>query len=159
MAAADVSWFVVQFDGGTPFKVGSFTTSLTTGTQTIAHGLGQVPKALLLWTEGRADETFSSPSGITFRAAAQAGSVATPGIVVQDVMISADRTTSSTTVTTGAFTTASANELLIAMVAGGGTTGQTVTTVTGAGLTWVLVNRTNTRAGTAEIWRAFSPAD
>ncbi len=30
--------------------------------------------------------------------------------------------------------------------------------MTGAGLTWVLVKRTNTQAGTAEIWRAFAPA-
>jgi hypothetical protein len=29
---------------------------------------------------------------------------------------------------------------------------------TGAGLTWVLVQRTNTQRGTAEIWRAFATA-
>ena len=139
----------MQFDGGTPFKVGSFTKSAATGNQTIAHGLGQVPKALLLWTEGRTDETFSSPSGITFRAAAQAGSVATPGAVVQDVIVSADRTTNINTVTTAPFTTASANQLLLAMVAGGGTTGQGVTGVACTacgGLTWQLVKKTNTQA-------------
>src|SRR5262249_4345739 len=54
-AAADVGWFVVQFDGGTPYKVGSFTKSTATGTQTIAHGLGQVPKAMILWAEGKSD--------------------------------------------------------------------------------------------------------
>jgi hypothetical protein len=31
-----------------------------------------------------------------------------------------------------------------------------VTNLTGAGLTWTLVKRTNTQAGTAEIWRAFA---
>src|SRR5262249_3960370 len=32
-----------------------------------------------------------------------------------------------------------------------------VTSVSGAGLNWVLVKRANGQAGTAEIWRAFSP--
>src|SRR5262249_30429864 len=71
-SAADVGWFFVQFDAGSPFKVGSFVTSTTAGTQTIAHGLGQVPKAMILWTEGRSDQTFSTPS-ITYRSAASAG--------------------------------------------------------------------------------------
>jgi hypothetical protein len=33
----------------------------------------------------------------------------------------------------------------------------TVSGVTGGGLTWVLVKRTNTQPGDAEIWRAFAP--
>ena len=33
----------------------------------------------------------------------------------------------------------------------------TVTGVTGAGLTWTLVRRTNAQLGTAEVWRAFAP--
>jgi hypothetical protein len=33
----------------------------------------------------------------------------------------------------------------------------TVTNVTGASLTWVLVRRTNAQLGTAEVWRAFAP--
>ena len=65
LAAADVGWFVVQFAGGDGFKVGSFTKATGTAptSQSIAHGLGEVPKALILWTEGRSDETFSSASG------------------------------------------------------------------------------------------------
>jgi hypothetical protein len=34
----------------------------------------------------------------------------------------------------------------------------TVSGVTGAGLTWTLVKRTNTQKGTSEIWRAFATA-
>jgi len=34
----------------------------------------------------------------------------------------------------------------------------TVSGVTGGGLTWVLVKRTNAQPGDAEIWRAFAPA-
>jgi hypothetical protein len=54
------------------------------------------------------------------------------------------------------------NELLLAMIASdvSSTSGpnNSVTSMTGGGLTWVLVRRTNTQRGTAEIWRAFAPA-
>jgi hypothetical protein len=59
------------------------------------------------------------------------------------------------TVTTPAFNTAGPGEALVAFVASDGPAsgGQTVT-VSGAGLSWSLVRRTNTQAGTAEIWSA-----
>jgi hypothetical protein len=59
----------------------------------------------------------------------------------------------------GAFSTTSPNELLLAFISGDYRTGTntTVTGVTGAGLTWVLVQRTNAQRGTSEIWRAFAP--
>ncbi|MEW6171853.1 MAG: hypothetical protein AB1510_02120 [Bacillota bacterium] len=43
------------------FKVGSFLKSTGTApvSQTVAHGLGQTPKALILWTNGKTDELFS----------------------------------------------------------------------------------------------------
>src|SRR5205085_8269495 len=97
-SSADLGWFVVQFDGGSPFKVGSFQTSTATGTQTIAHGLGQVPKALILWTEGRTDQAFSTSSSIAFRSSAVAGvpsgtltmAINKPaGTALNDVMIAA----------------------------------------------------------------------
>ena len=77
LAAADIGWFVVQFAGGDGFKVGSFTKAPggAPASQAIAHGLGEVPKALILWTQGRPDETFSSASGITFRGAATGSAV------------------------------------------------------------------------------------
>ncbi len=64
------------------------------------------------------------------------------------------------TVTTPAFSTAGANELLLAFVASDGPTaaGSQTVTVSGAGLTWTLVRRTNNQAGTSEVWRAFAPA-
>src|SRR5262249_11191471 len=48
------------------------------------------------------------------------------------------------------------NELLLAFVSAGGTT--IVNSVTGGGLTWALVGRTNAVQGTAEIWRTLAPA-
>src|SRR5262245_187537 len=63
------------------------------------------------------------------------------------------------TVTTAAFSTTSTNQLLLAFIgADDSSAGNTVTSVTGGGLTWALVLRTNARRGTAEIWRAFAPA-
>jgi len=69
-----------------------------------------------------------------------------------------DQVTASATVVTPSFSTASKNELLLAFVAADYVSGTntTVTSVTGAGLTWTLVKRTNTQAGTAEIWRGFA---
>ncbi len=78
-----------------------------------------------------------------------------------DQTVSKDQGTSSTTVATAAFSTTSGNELLLAFVsadAPSSGTNTTVTGVAGAGLIWVLVQRTNTQLGTAEIWRAFAPS-
>jgi Fibronectin type III domain len=59
------------------------------------------------------------------------------------------------TVTTPAFNTTGPTEVLVAFVASDGPAsgGQTVT-VSGVGLSWSLARRTNTQAGTAEIWSA-----
>jgi RHS repeat-associated protein len=57
---------------------------------------------------------------------------------------------------TGSFSTSTGNELLLALVSSEANSPDTAT-ISGAGLTWTLVQRTNTQAGTAEIWSAFSP--
>ncbi len=74
--------------------------------------------------------------------------------------VSTDQNSPSTTVRSPAFSTSTTNELLLAFVATDNTssTNTTVQGVTGAGLTWVLVNRTNKQSGSSEIWRAFAPA-
>ena len=67
------------------------------------------------------------------------------------------RLTNKASVTTAAFSTTSGNVLLLAFVAAGDSApGNTVTSVTGAGVTWQLVARTNAQRGTAEIWRAWA---
>jgi hypothetical protein len=63
------------------------------------------------------------------------------------------------TATTPAFSTAGPDELLLAFVSGDSPTGGGQTaTVTGAGLTWNLVRRTNVQQGTSEIWQASASA-
>ena len=81
------------------------------------------------------------------------------GSLAVDAVKSTARSSSATTIATPTFTTTSGNELLLAFVATDAkSAGITVTGVTGAGLTWTLVRRTNAQLGTAEIWRAFAPA-
>lgn len=75
-----------------------------------------------------------------------------------DANISADQATAKSTVGTAAFSTSSGNELLLAFISADHLSGTntTVTKVTGAGLSWALVERTNVQSGTAEIWRTFA---
>ena len=77
--------------------------------------------------------------------------------IAKNVVVSNSRSSSSTSITSPSFSTTSANQLLLAFVSTGAkSAGVTVTGVTGAGLTWVFVKRTNVQMGTSEIWRAFA---
>ena len=81
------------------------------------------------------------------------------GALATDVIVSTDRSSAGTSITSPSFSSKSANELLLAFVsADASSSGVRVTGVTGAGLTWVLVQRTNVQMGTAEIWQTFAPA-
>jgi hypothetical protein len=73
-----------------------------------------------------------------------------------DAKVSRDQSTA--TITTAAFSTTSGNELLLAFISTDYLSGSntTVTGVSGGGLNWVLVQRTNVQRGTSEIWRAFA---
>jgi len=76
-----------------------------------------------------------------------------------DQVESTDQSKAATSITSPSVSTTSTNELLLAFVSSdANSAGVTVTGVTGAGLTWVLVQRTNVQLGTAEIWRAFASA-
>jgi hypothetical protein len=82
------------------------------------------------------------------------------GLIATDASVSKDGSGASTTITTPALSTSQANELLLAFVATDYISGTntTVTGLSGGGLTWTLVQRTNGQSGSAEIWRAFTPA-
>jgi hypothetical protein len=64
------------------------------------------------------------------------------------------------TVTTPSFITAEPGEQLLALVASDGPAGggRQSATISGAGLTWTLVARANSRSGDAEIWAATAPS-
>ncbi len=76
-----------------------------------------------------------------------------------DTTVSGVNSSALTTVSTPALTTHATNELLLAFVAADSSTSPntTVNSITGGGLTWALVKRTNVQAGTSEVWRAFAP--
>src|SRR5258708_1084686 len=82
------------------------------------------------------------------------------GRIAIDANTSVDRSPAGTTVASTAFSTISGSELLLAFVSADYRAGAntTVKSVTGGGLTWVLVVRTNVQGGSSEIWRAFAPA-
>ena len=81
-----------------------------------------------------------------------------PNPLAIDATTSKDGTTPSTTISTAAFSTQSGDELVLAFVSTDYISGPnvSVTGVSGGGLNWVLVRRTNVQNGTAEIWRAFA---
>jgi len=81
-----------------------------------------------------------------------------PKSISINVSTSTDRSTASATVASPAFSTVLGNELLLAFIAADSTSGTntTVKSVSGGGLKWTLVVRTNAQKGTAEIWRAFA---
>ena len=83
-----------------------------------------------------------------------------PGVLAIDATASGTVGSPMTAIASSTFSTTSANELLLAFIgADDATPGNSVTSVAGGGgLTWVLVVRTNTQRGTAEIWRAFASA-
>jgi hypothetical protein len=91
-------------------------------------------------------------SGLTFTARSSTA-------IGVDVKYGSSQDTSSSTVTSPGFKTQYQNELLLAFVSADAVTSPntTVKSVTGGGLTWVLVSRANGRRGTSEIWRAFAP--
>jgi len=126
--------------------------------------------------QGRESWTYSwtilASGSITIksRAVDDSGNLETPsaGVTVNvpkapisvDAQVNNDGPTTSATIGTASFSTTGVNELLLAFIStdylGGANT--TVTSVTGGGLTWVLVVRSNTEAGDSEIWRAFAPS-
>jgi hypothetical protein len=77
-----------------------------------------------------------------------------------DATVSANSSGHNTSITSPAFSTGFGNELLLALISAdvstSSGTNNSVTSVTGGGLTWALVQRTNVQRGTAEIWRAFA---
>ena len=80
-----------------------------------------------------------------------------PSGIALDRVVSVDA--SGASATTAAFSTAGPGELLVAFVSSDGpsTLGQS-STVSGAGLTWSLVRRSNAQPGTSEVWWALAPS-
>jgi hypothetical protein len=150
---------------GASFTIAGSNFGATRGNGTVT--LNSVPATVTTWSASSI--VAQVPSGVTSGnvVVTASGGVASNAVrlkvlntggVAIDQEIFADGTATATTRATAAFTTASANELLLAFISSGRSTATNpvVNTVTGGSLTWVLVQRTNTQLGTAEIWRAFA---
>jgi len=124
-------------------------------------------------TTSYADAGLSLGVSYTYTVAAYdaAGNVSDPSlpITVQpsaaaslalDRTVSTHQSAAASTISAPALTTAQPGELLLAFIAsdGPGGGGQTITGVTGGGLTWTLRQRVNAQAGTAEVWQAVAPS-
>lgn len=97
---------------------------------------------------------------VTKTAALMVTPPSTAGLSI-DVTTFRDSSVEGNTIATPAFTSKAGNELLLAFVTApsNGTSPNTlVSGITGGGLTWSLVRRTNAQPGTAEIWKAFATA-
>ena len=133
-----------------------------------AHGTlsGTAPKLTYTPNSG-----YTGPDAFTFKAndGKVDSNVATVSITVTpvttgcpsrtpklDTSVSSDQKTAATKLVSPALTTAGGNELLTAFVEADGPLAptQTVTSVTGGGLTWKLAARSNATWGTTEVWQA-----
>jgi hypothetical protein len=153
-----------------PASIGSGTTVQLTGAATATatadqsgnYTFGGLLNGSYTVTPSKTGATFTPPSqSITIVSANNTANFT--GAVVPTLAMDVDvsvNATKSATATSPTFSTKSANELLLAFISTDYLSGTntSVKTVTGAGLTWVLVERTNVQSGSAEIWRAFSTA-
>ena len=154
----------------TPSSLGSgATVALSGGATTTADGSGNYTFSGLgngsyTLTPSKSGYTFTPPTQSVTISSANLTSVdftavpnTTYGTITIDAQVWQDQATASSMVTSPTFSTVSNGELLLAFISGYRPgTNLTVKTVSGAGLTWVLVVRTQGQEGTAEIWRAFS---
>jgi hypothetical protein len=141
---------VTFLDGATSLGTANLTNSVA---QFSTSTLAAASHTITAQYSGDANFTGSNSSALT----QVVNPVTSSGLAI-DVQVYGDQSTAKSTVSTASFSTTSRNELLLAFVATDYTSGSntTVNSVTGGGLTWVLVLRSNKQKGTSEIWRAFA---
>ena len=102
-------------------------------------------------TDGSEDSTAT----VELTVAPQSCVPATPK---REFTVNVDEREADGPVRTSKFTTKKEGELLLAFVSadGGTTDAQSVTGVSGGGLTWTLVDRENELRGTSEVWQAYA---
>lgn len=119
-----------------PYSISWDSTSVVNGSHTLSARA----------TDTSGNTATSTPATVTVSNAAPTG-------IVVDTTVAKDAKGPVSV----SVSTAAAGELLLAFVGSDGVGTQTVT-VSGAGLTWTLVKRTNTQGGDSEIWSARATA-
>src|SRR5262249_23533202 len=93
-------------------------------------------------------------SGTAIALLVSSGPAGAPAVLSIDKSVSADGVRA---VTTPAFRTSGPDQLLVLFATSAGIASQSskqTLSISGAGLTWTLANRSNTQFGSAEIWTA-----
>jgi hypothetical protein len=158
--AATVSW-TAPFNGGSPLTKYTVTPWVGSTAQPSTDVPGSPPptSASIGGLTNGTTYTFTvtASNGVGSGPPSAASNAVTPsaaaGITIDQTVIQ----DGFGTVTTPGFSTASPGELLVAFAAADGllSGGQSLT-VSGAGLSWTLAQRTNTQLGTAEVWTAYA---
>jgi hypothetical protein len=161
-ASATVTWTAPSSNGGSPLTGYTVTPYIGTEAQAPTKITGTPPTTSTTVTGLSNGTTYSFTvtaanalgNGPSSERSATITPTATPIAIDANVTVNGHSTTS-----TASFSTAEANEELLAFVASDGPSGtaKQSSTVSGAGLTWTLVKRANTRSGDAEIWAAPAP--
>jgi len=148
---------------GTTLTLSGGASSTTTADSSGNFAFAGLANGTYTVTPSKSGFTFTPTSRLVTISGADVAAVnftiqAAPTGLAIDVNVSTDQSPANTTVVSPTFSTAAGNELLVAFVAADYLAGAntTVTSISGAGLTWQLVARTNVQSGTAEIWRAFA---
>ena len=150
--------------GGVAVSLSSTNSAVASVPSTVTVPAGQFSANFMVTSFG-----VSLPTSVTISATYVATSSATltvtnalpppPGTLAIDAFVAKDQSTASSALISAAFSTSVSNELVLALVATDALSSNiTVMSMSGGGLTWNLVERTNTQLGTSEIWRAFAAA-
>jgi hypothetical protein len=135
-------------DTTAPYELGWDSTAVADGSHTIAARA----------RDGAGNTATSSPVAVTVKNASGGGG---PSSLALDTTVTTHQTTGGSTISAPALTTAGPGETLLAFVSSDGpsTSGsQSITAISGGGLTWTLRRRANAQPGTAEVWQAAAPA-
>ena len=149
--------------GGTTVTLSSSNTGAATIPQSVTVPSGSTTATFTITTNSvllSTPVTISATYVTTVSATLTVNVVFPPaaGNLAVDVNVSQDESASASSITSPSFSTVAGNELLLAMISSDALQpNMTVSSVTGAGLTWTLAVRTNAQGGTAEIWKAFAP--
>jgi hypothetical protein len=138
---ANVTFFVDSAQVGTPLTSPPY--SISWDTTTVSDGQHVITVSV---TDSLGNTGHSTPVTVTV------DNSHPPKLIGKDVSISVD---GQGTISTPPFSTSTAGDLLLAFVGYDGPSNSAQTaTVSGAGLTWTLLERSNTQPGTSEIWSA-----
>jgi hypothetical protein len=127
-----------------------------TGTAPAAKGQPSPAPTIVTYTDVPAPITVGVPGP----SATPPPTPPAPGRVVTDRVVSSNNQGPFTALVSPLLSTTSANELILAFVSadGPGNGVQSVSSVSGGGLSWSLAARANMVTGTAEVWQAYATA-